>query len=144
VIIWRRWGILSFLAIGVGTGLAFGLIALFCLPSSGRVGDPLVGALVCAGAGLVNWALVRWVYSRTDRPRPVTVTRRIAEPHRQGNGSDPTELVLPVVDEFGRPVMAQPPPSALFFIPVQYVTFVYLAMADIFAVAVITGLVTGA
>ena len=128
MIIWSRWGFLSFLGFGVGVGLALLLLSPLGLDSG-----PLVGATVFACAAGVNALLAYLVYPRLDRARPVTFTRPLAQPVRHPNGAVQTHEVLPALDPSGRPLWQQPQ-STLFFIPARRIWIVLLAVAVVLSV----------
>ena len=130
MIIWTRWGILSFFGFGVGVGLALGTISLFHLPEQGLIVPTLV--FTCAAA--VNWAMARWLYPRLDKPRPVTVTRPLPQPYTWPDGRVQTHEVVPVFDPEGQPIWTFPS-SSLFFIPVKHLWIVLLVVASGFGIA---------
>jgi hypothetical protein len=129
VIIWTRWGFLSFLAIGLGVATAFGLNAV--------VGGPLQGAMIGAAiflfAGIYNLALAYLVYPRLDKPRPVTYTQPLPQPITHLNGVVQTHQVLPALDAEGNQLWTRPR-STLFLIPGQYIWVPCLAVSLVLAV----------
>ena len=128
MLIWSRWGFLSFLGFGLGVGLAFLLLSPF-----GSADGPLLGATIFACAAGVNALLAYLVYPRLDRPRPVTFTRPLAEPLRHPNGAVQTHEVVPALDPEGRPLWQQPR-STLFFIPARVIWIGLLAVAVVLGV----------
>ncbi|SJM70221.1 hypothetical protein [Gulosibacter sp. 10] len=137
MIIWTRWGFLSFLAVGLGVLCAFGVDTLLL---GGIVeGSPWLGALVLGFAALINFVLARWVYPALDKPRPVTITRPLQMPYRTPDGRVVTEETVPALDPEGRPVVVRPV-STLFFIPARYF-FIILGLGAV-ALAIVA-LVTG-
>lgn len=123
MLIWSRWGFLSFLGFGLGVGLAF----LFVSPL-GIDGGPLLGATIFACAAGVNVLLAFLVYPRLDKPRQVTFTRPLAQPVRHANGAVQTHEVVPALDPEGRPIWQQPQ-STLFFIPARIIWILLLVVA---------------
>ncbi|MGC3994521.1 MAG: hypothetical protein QM779_10505 [Propionicimonas sp.] len=130
MIIWSRWGFLSFLGFGVGVGLAFATASLFGLDTSGL----LIGALIFLWAAAINLLLAYLVYPRLDKPRPVTVVRRLPQPYTWPDGRVQTEEVVPALDPQGRPVWTTPR-STLFFIPANILWIPLLAVSLVLAVA---------
>lgn len=128
MLIWSRWGFLSFLGFGVGVGLAFLLLSPLGLDSG-----PLVGATIFACAAAVNALLAFLVYPRLDKPRPATFTRPLAQAVRHPNGAVQTHEVLPALDPEGRPLWHQPR-STLFFIPARLIWIGLLAVAVVLSV----------
>ncbi len=63
MIIWSRWGFLSFLAIGLGVATAFGLNALL----DDRIQGELIGATIFLFAAIYNLVLAFFVYPRWTR-----------------------------------------------------------------------------
>lgn len=133
MVIWSRWGFLSFLCIGLAVAVVVGLLPALGAPTQGA----LMGAMLFALAAGFNWLLVRFVYARLDKPVPVTYTQRLPEPVVHPNGARQTHAVHTAHDEQGNPLWRRPN-SSLFFIPVRYLTFVFLAVA---LVLLIVGLV---
>jgi len=129
VIIWTRWGFLSFLAIGLGVATAFGLNAV--------IGEPLQGATIGAAiflfAGIYNLVLAYLIYPRLDKPRPVTYTQALAQPITHPNGVVQTHQVLPALDADGEQLWVHPR-STLFFVPARFVWLLCLAAALVLAV----------
>ena len=128
MIIWSRWGFLSFLGIGLGVGLAFVMVHL--VPSESVDDGPVLGATVLTCAAGVNALLAYLVYPRLDRPRPVTFTRPLAQPVRHPNGSLQTHEVVAAQDPEGRPIWERPR-STLFFIPARLIWVVLLVLAAV-------------
>lgn len=129
MIIWSRWGFLSFLAIGLGVGTAFGLNALVDAALDGAT----IGAAVFLFAGVYNLVLAVVAYPRLDKPRPVTYTEALPQPITHPNGVVQTHQVLPALDADGKQLWARPR-STLFFVPAQFVWVLCLAAALVLAV----------
>ncbi|MDR3068723.1 MAG: hypothetical protein LBU50_04390 [Cellulomonas sp.] len=132
MIIWTRWGILSFVGFGIGVGIALGLGSLLGLPDRGLV----VPTTIFAAAGAVNWAMAQWLYPRLDRPRPVTITRMLPQPYTWPDGRVQTHEVVPACDPEGQPLWVTPS-SSLFFIPVKYLWIVLLVASAGFGIAAV-------
>jgi hypothetical protein len=115
VIIWSRWGILSFAGFGVGVALALACGNLF-----GVTGGPGFGALVFFWAAMVNLLLAFQVYPRVDKPRPLTLTKQLAQPYTWPDGRVQTHEVVPALDPAGQQVWTKPR-STLFFIPADLI-----------------------
>ncbi len=128
MIIWSRWGFLSFLAFGLGVGLAFLVLTPLAVD-----GGPLLGATIFACAAGVNVLLALFVYPRLDKPRQVTFTRPLAQPVRHPNGAVQTHEVVPALDPEGRPIWQQPQ-STLFFIPARFIWIVLLIVAVVLGI----------
>jgi hypothetical protein len=111
MIIWSRWGFLSFLGFGVGVALALGSASLI-----GLTGGPAMGALVFFWAAMVNLLLAYQVYPRLDRPKLMTFTRLLPQPFTGPDGRVQTYEVVPALDPDGQQVWTKPR-STLFFIP---------------------------
>jgi hypothetical protein len=128
VIIWSRWGFLSFLAIGLGALTAFGID----LAMGEVIQGFQMGAAVLLLAAAYNLVLALVVYPRLDKPRPVTYTQPLPEPITHPNGVVQTHQVLPALDAQGQQLWARPR-STLLFIPAQYVWVVWLAGSAVLA-----------
>ena len=125
MIIWSRWGILAFLFIGVGVGLGFLLAAAFGLAQQS---GPIVPVFIGIGFLLSSVGLFffnRYVMDRhLDKPRPMTITRQLAQPYTHPDGRVQTHEVVPAVDgQTGQPIVVQPR-STLFFIPMRFWPFI--------------------
>jgi hypothetical protein len=129
MIIWSRWGFLSFLAIGLGVATAFGLNALIGAQMMGAT----FGAAIFLFAGMYNLVLAYAVYPRLDKPRPVTYTQALAQPITHPNGVVQTHQVLPALDADGEQLWVHPR-STLFFVPARFVWLLCLAAALVLAV----------
>jgi hypothetical protein len=129
VIIWTRWGFLSFLAIGLGVGTAFGLNALIGEPMQGAT----IGAAIFLFAGIYNLVLAYVVYPRLDKPRPVTYTQPLPQPIKHPNGVVQTHQVLPALDADGNQLWVRTQ-STLFFVPGRYVWVLCLVASLVLAV----------
>ncbi len=134
MIIWTRWGFLSFLGFGVGVVLALGTGSLLQID-----GGPAMGALVFLWAAAVNLALAYLVYPRLDKPRQVTITRPLPQPYTWPDGRVQTHEVVPALDPDGRPVWQQPR-STLFFIPAAVL---WIPLGVVSLVLAVAALVTG-
>ncbi|MFT4109053.1 hypothetical protein [Propionicimonas sp.] len=130
MIIWSRWGFLSFLGFGLGVGLAFATASAFGLDTSGM----LMGALIFLWAAAINFLLARLVYPRLDKPRQVTVTRQLPQPYTWPDGRVQTHEVVPALDPQGR-AMWVTPRSSLFFIPATILWIPLGAVSLVLAVA---------
>ncbi|HYI57871.1 MAG TPA: hypothetical protein VEX66_06860 [Microlunatus sp.] len=135
MIIWSRWGFLSFLAIGFGVATAFGLNALL----DDRIQGQLIGATIFLFAAIYNLVLAFFVYPRLDKARPVTYTVPLPQPIKHPNGQVQTHAVRPALDSEGRQLWTQPR-STLFFIPATVLWIPCLLGAVVLAVL---GLVSG-
>lgn len=129
VIIWSRWGFLSFLAFGLGVVAALGVISLF----GGSTEGALTGALVFLFAGIFNLVLALVVYPRLDKPKPVTYTVKLPQPIKHANGQVQTHAVQPALDTDGQQLWSQSH-SSLFFIPARILWVPLLAVALILAI----------
>ena len=134
MIIWTRWGFLSFIAFGLGVGAALGLISVF----HGSTDGPLVGALVFFFAGIFNLALAYFVYPRLDKPKPVTYTVPLPQPIKHPNGQVQTHAVQPALDTEGKQLWSQSH-SSLFFIPAR---FLWVPLLLVSLILTIVGLVS--
>lgn len=139
MIIWSRWGILAFLFIGVGVGLGFLLKAIVGLGSAtGAVSGVFVGiGFLLSAVGL--YFFNKYVMDRhLDKPRPMTITRPLAQPYTHPDGRVQTHEVIPAVDgQTGRPIVVQPR-STLFFIPMRFWPYI---IAGLGLVTLVTNLV---
>lgn len=125
MIIWSRWGFFGFLFVGVGVALGFLLATLTGLvEDAGPVNGVFVGiGLVLAAVGLYFFDR-HVVQKRLDKPRPLTVTRPLAQPYTHPDGRVQTHEVVPAVDgQTGQPITVRPT-STLFFIPLRFWPFV--------------------
>jgi hypothetical protein len=130
VIIWTRWGIFAFLFVGLGVGLGFLLKAATGL---GRVTEPSVsGIFVGIGflvAGVALFFFDRFVVrAHLDKPRPLTVTRQLAQPYRHPDGRVQTHEVVPAVDPQTGQQFVVTPRSSLFFIPLRFWPYIITAL----------------
>lgn len=126
MIIWTRWGILVLLFAGLGVLLGF-LLRSILLPA-GPLPTGVEGIFI--GIGLILAAPLLAVFDRLvmrrylDKPRPMYVTQRFAQPVTAPDGSVHTERTVPAVHpDTGEPILITPS-SSLFFIPVRFWPFV--------------------
>lgn len=130
MIIWSRWGFLTFICIGLGVGMALGIVPAL----TGETPTGLTPAVIIFGvAGLLNLLLVQFVYARLDKPRPVTYTVALPQPIVHPNGVKQTSEVRTALDEEGNPLWRRPS-SSLFFIPVRAWTWIFLIGAVVLLV----------
>jgi len=143
MIIWSRWGILVVLFVGAGVLLGFALAAI-----TGRAGQdgPVAGVFV--GVGLLLASVGLYFFDRhvlrphLDRPRPLYVTERLAEPVVDASGVARTERQVPAVHpETGQPLVVAPR-STLFFIPVRFWPFILGGLGLVVALVNLPGLLT--
>ena len=126
MIIWTRWGIFAFLFVGLGVGLGFLLKAVAGL---GRVTEPSVSGIF-VGLGFLISGVGLYVFDRfvvrayLDKPRPLTVTRPLAQPYRHPDGRVQTHEVVPAVDPQTGQQFVVRPNSSLFFIPLRFWPFI--------------------
>lgn len=125
MIIWSRWGILVLLFVGAGVGLGFLLAGVTGLVErSGPVNGVFVGVgLMIAAVGLFFFDK-HVMQKHLDKPRPLTVTRQLAQPYTHPDGRVQTHEVVPAVDgQTGQPITVRPN-STLFFIPMRFWPFI--------------------
>lgn len=118
MIIFTRWGFLVVFFAAAGSLLGFGLQALV-------TGSADPGRFVFFGLGEMVGAVGLWFFSRAvldrhlDKPKPLTVTERLAQPYVHPNGAVQHFTTSPVLHpQTGQPLWSQPR-STLFFIPVR-------------------------
>lgn len=138
MIIWSRWGFLSFLAIGASVAVFLPTLSMLGLPEQGTY----VGATIFTLTAAFNAALARWAYPRLDKPRALTFTRPLPQPYRLPNGTVQTHEVLPMLDPHGDQVW-EARQSTLFFIPAKYFWAIFGAVALVLWVVTIVQAATG-
>lgn len=130
MIIWARWGIFAFLFIGLGVGLGFLLKSAAGLGpvAESSVSGMFVGTgFLLAGVGLFFFDR-HVVRAHLDKPRPLTVTRQLAEPYRHPDGRVQTHEVVSAVDPQTGQQIVVTPRSSLFFIPLQFWPYIIVAL----------------
>lgn len=126
MLIWTRWGLLVVLALVAGALLGSSTLSALGIPP--KTPGATMSLMFWYGAA-ASLALTLWVFPRLDRPRPATITRRLAEPTRDEQGRLQRFETVPVLDPEGNQIsVAQP--STLFFIPARFywVFFVIVAI----------------
>ncbi|MFT4028654.1 MAG: hypothetical protein QM675_02160 [Protaetiibacter sp.] len=143
MIIWSRWGFLAFLFIGVGVGLGYLIKSIAGVQTNS---GPTAGVFV--GVGFLLSAVGLYFFDRyvvrryLDKPRPLTVTRQLAEPYTHPDGRVQTHEVVPAVDgKSGEPIVVAPR-STLFFIPMAAWPFIIGLIGLVVLVINIVGLAT--
>ncbi len=135
MIIWTRWGIFAFLFFGLGVGLGFLLKSLLGFgAATGHVTGVFVGIGLMLSSGAL-YAFDRFVVRRhLDKPRPMYVTERLAEPVPGADGTPQHVRTVPAVHpETGQPILVTPR-STLFFIPLRVWPFLIGAFGAIWLV----------
>ena len=132
MIIWSRWGILVFVAVGLGMGTGALLNALL-LPSrmNGGPSSTMFLGVGLMAAGVYTYLLDRFVLApHLDKPRQQFVLQPLPQP--VGNQ---THRQVPVVHpQTGQPVFVQPR-SSLFFVPVRIWPYVLGVVGVIVTIA---------
>ncbi len=121
MIIWQRWGILVFVAIGVSIGLGFLLKAVLGLGGvdDNTLNGVFVGIGFLMGAGLL-WLFTALALPKLDRPRPLVQWQQLAAPETDEQGRTRTHRPVPVVNsETGQQVWSTPR-STFFFVPMRF------------------------
>lgn len=141
MIIWTRWGILAFFFIGIGVGIGFLLKTIlgFGATSSATTGVFIGIGFIVSAAGL--YFFDKYVVQRyLDKPRPLTVTRQLAQPYTHPDGRVQTHEVVPAVDgQNGQPIVVRPN-SSLFFIPMRFWPFIIAGLGVVVLVINLVGL----
>jgi len=125
MIIWSRWGILVFVAVGLSVGMGFLLKALIApdVETNSSVTNVLIGTgFLLGAAGL--WAFCKYALPKLDKGEPMYVNQKLAEPIVDETGARITHRAVAVVNqETGEQVWSRPS-SSFFFIPMRF--FPYL------------------
>ena len=141
MIIWSRWGIVAFLFALLGFVLGFVIAAAL-----GRAAPTGLLAWGYIGVGLLPAAVGLFFFDKhvvqkhLDKPRPIHVTRALAEPYTHPDGRVQTHEVVPAVDGSGQPILARPS-STLFFIPIRFWPFILAGLGVVLIIvnAVVLG-----
>ncbi len=124
MIVWQRWGILVFFAMGAGVGIGFLIKAVLGL---GDVDDNALNG-VCVGGGFIIGAsllllFVNRALPKLDKAQPVVQWHKLETPETDEHGRPRTHRAVPVVNaETGEQVWSAPR-STFFFVPMRFWVF---------------------
>jgi len=119
VIIFSRWGFFVLLFGAAGSLLGLGIQALV-------TGSVEPGRFVFFGLGEMIAAAGLWFFSRAvidrhlDKPKPITITERLAQPYVHPNGAVQHFQTIPLLHPQTGQQMWTQPRSTFFFMPVIY------------------------
>jgi len=121
ILIWQRWGIVVVLFAVLAIGLGYLFKGISGLPDTRGVALGLfVGLGLVISAALLWFAVRATVGKIIDKPTPMVVWQKFAEPIVDANGVKRTHGSVPVTNPVTGEQLISNPRSTLFFIPVRF------------------------